>query len=414
MNEREVIVIGCGIAGPAVALFLRRAGFSPRIYEAAPAPRDEEGAFFNLAPNGMHVLRALGAEPDVRRMGHRTLGLAFHNEAGKEIARLDGRRDEELFGAPSVLIPRGAVGRILRERAEREGIPVAFGKRLARIEEIPSGVRALFEDGTEATADLAIGCDGVHSRTRRFLFPDAPTPRFTGLLDTGGTSRRILANEDQVMRFVFGRRAFFGYFAAPDGTFWFSNVPWPREGDAPDPIAFEAWRDRLLELHRDDPPVVSEILREANAPLGRWKLYEMPMLPSWHRGRIVLLGDAAHAAPPHAGQGASLALEDALALARCLRDATAPQAAFVAFEALRRRRVARVLAQARHNGSPKAPRGPIARWMRDRMLPLFLRLGGRATRQTYAYRLTWDPVDVPARVGSDRRTEDATGGEANA
>src|SRR5690606_28142920 len=101
MNEREVIVIGCGIAGPAVALFLRRAGFSPRIYEAAPAPRDEEGAFFNLAPNGMHVLRALGAEPDVRRMGHRTLGLAFHNEAGKEIARLDGRRDEELFGAPS-------------------------------------------------------------------------------------------------------------------------------------------------------------------------------------------------------------------------------------------------------------------------------------------------------------------------
>src|SRR5690606_21950197 len=70
MNARDVVIIGCGIAGPAAALFLRRAGFHPRIYEAAPGPRDEEGAFFNVAPNGMHVLRELGVEEEVRRLGH--------------------------------------------------------------------------------------------------------------------------------------------------------------------------------------------------------------------------------------------------------------------------------------------------------------------------------------------------------
>lgn len=213
-------------------------------------------------------------------MGHRTRGLVFHNESGVEIGRLDGSRDEELFGASSVLIPRGAIGRILREKAEREGIPVFFGKRLVEIEEGRDGIRAVFEDGSEATASIAVGCDGVHSRTRRLLFPDAPAPRFGGLLDTGGISRRVLPNEDQVMHLVFGRRAFFGYFAAPEGTYWFSNVPWSAGDESLAPITFEAWRGRLLEEYRDDPEIVGEILREATAPLGRWKLYEMPSLPT--------------------------------------------------------------------------------------------------------------------------------------
>ena len=389
MNAREVVVVGCGIAGPAVALFLRRAGFRPRIYEAAPSPRDHEGAFFNVAPNGMHVLRVLGVEDDVRRAGHVTRGLAFHNESGTEIGRIDGHRDEERFGAPALLIPRGVLGRILRERAEREGIPVEFGKRLAGLDPGHESVRILFEDGTETTAALALGCDGVHSRARRLLFPDVPAPRFDGLVDTGGFSDLMIPNEDQVMRFVFGRRAFFGYFAAPTGTYWFSNVPWPSE-DALEPIGSDAWRERLLEEHRDDPEVVREILRAARPPLGRWKLYEMPSIPRWYRGRVCLVGDAAHATPPHAGQGASLALEDALALARCLRDAKEPGAAFAAFERMRRDRVEEVVAQARRNGSPKKPAGPVARWFRDRMLPFFLRLGARATERAYAYRLSWE------------------------
>lgn len=389
MNAREVAIIGCGIAGPALALFLRRAGYQPRIFEAAPSPRDHEGAFFNVAPNGMNVLRELGVHEEVCRLGHVTKGLAFHNEAGIEIGRIDGSRDEERFGSPAVLIPRGALGRILRERAEREGIPVEFGKRLAELEEGREAVRAVFEDGTEASSTLLVGCDGVHSRTRRLLFADAPAPRFDGLVDTGGFSDLVLPNPEQLMRFVFGRRAFFGYYAAPTGTYWFSNVPWPTD-DALEPIASETWRDRLLEEHRDDAEVVREILRAARPPLGRWKLYEMPSIPRWHRGRVGLVGDAAHATPPHAGQGASLALEDALALARCLRDHAAPGAAFTAFERMRRERVEDVVAQARRNGSPKKPAGPVARWFRDRMLPFFLKLGARATDRAFAYRLSWD------------------------
>src|SRR5690606_39888717 len=93
---------------------------------------------------------------DVCRVGHATMGLAFHNEAGIEIGRSDASRDEERFGSPAVLIPRGALGRILRERGKREGIPVEFGKRLAELEEGREAVRAVFEDGTEASSTLLV------------------------------------------------------------------------------------------------------------------------------------------------------------------------------------------------------------------------------------------------------------------
>lgn len=391
MDERNILVIGCGIAGPAVALFLRRAGFSPRIFEGAPAPRDREGAFFQLAPNGMHVLRALGVEETARRAGHLVMGLVFRNEAGREIGRLDGRTHEARFGAPGLLIPRGALGRLLRERAEREGIPVHFGKRLVGLEERTGGVTATFEDGTRVSGSLAIGCDGIHARSRSLLFPEAPAPRYGGMIDHGGRSGVVLPNEERTMQFVFGKRAFFGFFAAPEETFWFSNLPAPEP--SPAELAEESperLRERLLEAHRDDPEVVRRILEGATAPLGRWPLLEMPPLPRWHRGRICLIGDAAHATPPHAGQGASLALEDALLVARCLRDEPDPASAFATFERIRRSRVERILAQAKRNGSSKAPGGPLVRWIRDRTLPLFLRLGTGAAERTWGYRLEWE------------------------
>lgn len=193
------------------------------------------------------------------------------------------------------------------------------------------------------------------------------------------------------MQFVFGKRAFFGFFAAPEETFWFSNLPAPEP--SPAELAEESperLRERLLEAHRDDPEVVRRILEGATAPLGRWPLLEMPPLPRWHRGRICLIGDAAHATPPHAGQGASLALEDALLVARCLRDEPDPASAFATFERIRRSRVERILAQAKRNGSSKAPGGPLVRWIRDWTLPLFLRLGTGAAERTWGYRLEWE------------------------
>ena len=112
-------------------------------------------------------------------------------------------------------------------------------------------------------------------------------------------------------------------------------------------------------------------------------------MPRWHSGRVCLIGDAAHATTPSAGQGASLAFEDAMVLAQCLRDIDVPEHAFAAFERARRRRVEAIVRQSRRNGSGKAVAGPIREWVRDRVLPFFLRLGTKAQERQYAYRLNW-------------------------
>jgi FAD-dependent urate hydroxylase len=121
-----------------------------------------------------------------------------------------------------------------------------------------------------------------------------------------------------------------------------------------------------------------------------YPIYDMPPLPTWHHGRVCLVGDAAHAIGPHVGQGASLALEDALMLAQCLRDVPDVAVAFATFDRLRRQRVDPIVAQARRTGQQKAPAGWIGRKMRDVVLPLFLRSAARAAGEIYRYPVEWD------------------------
>jgi 2-polyprenyl-6-methoxyphenol hydroxylase-like FAD-dependent oxidoreductase len=120
----------------------------------------------------------------------------------------------------------------------------------------------------------------------------------------------------------------------------------------------------------------------------------MPPLRQWHRGRVCLLGDAAHATPPHAGQGASLALEDALVMAKCLRDVEDVDSAFATFQSLRKARAESIIAAARRVGSRKMP-GPVGGFFRDLMLPAFIRLATRQAAATYAYRVNWDQAVSP-------------------
>lgn len=170
-HPRRALVIGCGIAGPVVALALRRRGIDATVHEARPTPSDDAGAFLNVAPNGVNALRELGLEGVVERAGAVCRAFRFYNHRGHTLGGFDLSGDEARYGAAQYVLRRGELTRGLREAALARGVQVEFGRRLQAVHDTGAGVAVRFEDGTGAEGDLLVGCDGVHSPTRRALFP---------------------------------------------------------------------------------------------------------------------------------------------------------------------------------------------------------------------------------------------------
>src|SRR5262249_799346 len=148
--------------------------------------------------------------------------MVIWNGKGKRLGEVrNGARSE--VGAPSINILRSRLHQVLREGAERQGIKMAFGKKLASLSTGEQGVMASFEDGATAEGDFLIGCDGVYSRTRQLINPGAPTPQYTGLISTGGfASHSSFPPTPDTMHFVFGKLAFFGYhISSCEEMYWF-------------------------------------------------------------------------------------------------------------------------------------------------------------------------------------------------
>jgi 2-polyprenyl-6-methoxyphenol hydroxylase-like FAD-dependent oxidoreductase len=156
----------------------------------------------------------------------------------------------------------------------------------------------------------------------------------------------------------------------------------------------------LLTLHRDDQPFINDIMRATEGEIAVYPIYDIPSLPRWHKGPVVLIGDAAHATSPSAGQGASLALEDAIVLAQCLRDIPQLADAFVTYEGLRRKRAEKIVKFSRERGSNKALANPVARWFRDLMMPFFLKRFANATSFAwlYTYKVDWQQKVTKAHL----------------
>ncbi|NGQ96892.1 FAD-dependent monooxygenase [Brevibacillus sp. SYP-B805] len=393
-RKKRALIIGCGIAGPAAALFLKRAGCEPLIYEAMPVHDDYAGLFLNVGRNGMRILQELGMDGFIRREGFEMRIMSFRSGSGKWL----GRVGQPLGEPQGFTVKRGLLHSALREEAERQGIPVVFGKKLVDLHMAGGMVTACFDDGTSATGDFLVGCDGIHSRARNIILPNAPEPAYTGLISFGGFAHSTtIPHEPGVQHMVFGKKAFFGYLVRENGEiYWFGNMDYPGTPTRRDLQAFPAaeWRQRITALYRDDVEPVPEIIRLTEGEIGVYPIYDMPAQTVWHSGSAVLVGDAIHATSPNAGQGASLALEDAMMLAKCVRDIDNVEQAFAAFQALRQERVERIVRYSRSLGQRKHATHPVQVFFRDLMLPFFLKAANRHSHAwMYDYRIDWnEPV----------------------
>jgi len=390
------MVIGGGIAGQVAAVALQRAGIEPTVHEAYGRDADGVGAFLGLGLNGIDALRTVEMDAAVTARGFATPRMRIVNGRGRVLADVPNGGSLP-DGTSAVTIRRSDLYGALREEAERRGIGTRYGKRLVAVQHARSGVRATFADGTTAAADVLVGADGIRSATRRLLDPRAPEASYVGFLNTGGYARGVdVPGPSSVNHLAFGRRAFFGWVKAPDGTvWWFANPPAAEE---PDPrelaaIPAEAWRARLLALFADDRIPAVDLIRATESVFTGWITYDLPPVPVWQDGRAVIIGDAAHAISPSAGQGASMAIEDAVVLAQCLRDHDDPSAALARYEELRRDRVERVRRQGRRNGSGKTV-GPVGRLVRDLGMPLAMRHlfahGRDPLRWMWDYHIDWE------------------------
>ncbi|KAH9994461.1 hypothetical protein BJV77DRAFT_994926 [Russula vinacea] len=313
----EFIIIGCGVAGPTLAIFLKRLGFEPVIYERAKEFAD---AGLSLLFGARHTslspgaIAAIPGKDVVSMSSYSTLaedeGLLGDNDAPADV--------RDAFGYPMRGVRRTELLRLLVNTADVQGIPIHWDHRLIDIEQTDGGVKAIFANGFIDTGTFLVGCDGLHSVTRSVLFGEDPIT-FLGLTQTGGISPTPsdMVDHPRVINWCGNGAHMMAYPISDTHTSWAVTL---REGEAR-----ESWR--AVDQHEVDKIKSTPIAKwgfgasrliETAEKVVKFGLYDRPGLQSWHKGRIVLLGDAAHPTPPHLGQGANQSFEDIYHLARLL------------------------------------------------------------------------------------------------
>jgi salicylate hydroxylase len=364
----RVALIGGGIGGLTAANALSRAGIDVAVYEAA-AELKEIGAGVALHPNAMKVLRAIGVEDRVRQVAGRSQWQVMRNwKTGRVIAKTSRPQQVASFGIPGATVHRADLLDVLAG-ALPAGL-VTLGRRCTRVWPDGDVAVARFADGSEIEADVIVGADGIHSPVRASLFgPDAP--RFTGKI---------------CYRSVVRVAAVRGARPSTDGAQWFGPhgtiVLYPLRGEElinvvchydDDGYQHESWiaecrRDEVLERYAGWHESLLRLFAAAEV-WYKWALYDRDPAPQWSRGRVTLLGDAAHPMLPYLGQGACQAIEDGAVLATALSvEAADPVAGLVRYERTRRPRASRVVLAARERGRSNHLPSRWAAWRRDLLI----------------------------------------------
>lgn len=369
----RVLIVGGGIGGLTLAAALHRDGRDVELVELE-REWNTSGAGLAVQPNGLRVLKTLGLDAGVVGAGCVIGSWLFGDDQGGVLCRIDL---DGVWGGvgPLVGIARARLQDVLVAGAQL--VPCRLGTSIVSISEAANGVSVRFTDGSTGDYDLLVGADGIRSAVRALVFgPVEPT--FAGHISWRSVAPTRVHGTPSV-QFWLGDRCFFGLCpVGGDRTYGFGHVTQERRYD---PV--EGRLGRLRECFAGFGPIVQDYLAaldddgQIHCSAVEWVDQER-----WHTGRVVLIGDAAHASSPLMGQGGSLAMEDASVLAEVLRTEPALEQAFAAYTRRRAPRVRWVQAQSRavadsFNVPPQTRneilRGQGERMFKERYAPLALR-----------------------------------------
>jgi len=319
MKKGDIAIVGAGLGGVVAALLLIEEGYRVRLFEQASG-FSRLGAGIQLGPNVMKILRRLGLEAVVEAMGCKPPSWISRNwDDGAVLADVGLNRRRDYYGAAYVTIHRGDFHKLLTDALPAGAI--AFDKRLTDVADDGDQVQLSFGDGSQASADIVIGADGVNSVIREALLGfEAPT--YSGYIG----HRAIFPAErlkgsgfefEPCVKWWSDDRHMMVYFLddRQEELYYVTGVPeakWPA-GVSFLPSSRDELRDAFVGFH-----AIVQAIIDATTEVTKWPLLARPPLPLWSRGRLVLLGDACHPMKPHMAQGAAMAIEDAAMLVRCL------------------------------------------------------------------------------------------------
>jgi 2-polyprenyl-6-methoxyphenol hydroxylase-like FAD-dependent oxidoreductase len=337
---RHAIVVGGGIGGLAASIALDKAGWEVDLFE-----RQEQfaeiGASLTLWPNALAALDALGVGAEVRDASLTGFDGGFMTTDGRWLTRLNTEDVKERYGEV-VVLTRPDLLKLLLKAAPQQSLHPG------------TPVESVALDGTVTTnegrhrADLVVAADGVWSVTRQHLWPEARTPRYTGVT-AKRFNTRVLDEPVPDGAWVWGPGRSFGYTPLPGGrAYAYAMERAPSGGSGTDLGAFAYWREPI-------PRLIASVGEDG---VLRHDVFEGPLLKSYVKGRVALLGDAAHALQPSLGQGACLALEDAVTLGRYGGD-------LLGYDSARRRRTQRVLLVSRMIMGAAHVSSPVTAWTRN-------------------------------------------------
>jgi 2-polyprenyl-6-methoxyphenol hydroxylase-like FAD-dependent oxidoreductase len=360
----RALVIGGGPGGLAAAAGLRRAGLDVSVFERATDLRHVQlGGGVHLWNNALRALQEIGLADGVRAVGVPVERFVWWTSAGKLIGEGNVAELTQRLGAPALGLTRSDLHEALT--AGLEGVSIETGAECTGFTEKADGVVAAFVDGREERGDLLIGADGAGSVVRQQLLGDTEL-RYSGVVNLQAVVTGLTDLTPPATYGMFwGRGIRVGFYPVRGGTFWYALVSAPAGG----PDASAGFKQYVLERVREwAPPVPALVEATPDDAMVRSDLVGRDPVESWGRGRVTLLGDAAHAMTPFMGQGAGQALEDAAVLLRCLGEQSNLEQALRDYERRRQPRTAEVTTRSWRVGQGTKMSNPIACAVRNRIV----------------------------------------------
>ncbi len=338
--EMRILVVGGGIAGLTLTGLLQQRGFKPTLVEQIPE-YGTVGYVIVLWPSGSRILKGLGVYRSLLDVGLQFTTYNVSDERGQMLHSYSVHNVTEKYG-PMLSTYRPDLINVIKEAVDPDSIRMST--TVDKIDQTNDEVYVTFSDGTEETYDLVVGCDGVRSKTRDLVFGDVPLS-YSGMTGWSFWVKPNIAKTLQIAEY-WGTGKFFGIWPTKGRLSVFTSI---RDNvQEPDPV--ESRIDRIRENFKNFGGLVPEILESLNDPNEIFHGYYNDLrMKKWHKGRVVLVGDAAHAILPTAGGGVSMAMESAAVLVDelCRADSKYIEQAFESYITRRRSRVDKIQNQSR-------------------------------------------------------------------